>query len=307
MQQLTRAKLKITWYDGAVQDFDVQFNPKEFSLEKSLQLAEINIPGLDSPLQHFVRGQSEKLTVALFFDTTDKGMGAEAVSVTKYSDRVYQLLKIEPERHAPPVCEFFWNSQFPGDHIGDSPDDTPPNEAGALAAIATASVGLLAAATTQASIAGGAAAGIAAGTVAAGAAAFGIAAAAGAFKNLAGLPAPAARNRITEQKRHSFKGIAEKVEQKFTLFSSEGIPLRATVTLTLREYKTLHDQLTALRENSPDKTQVHILQQGENLPLIAARHYRDANEWRRIATANGIEDPRRLSAGAFLRLPPLES
>ena len=39
------------------------------------QFAEIAIPGLDAPLQQFVRGQAEKLTLDLFFDTTDNGMG----------------------------------------------------------------------------------------------------------------------------------------------------------------------------------------------------------------------------------------
>ena len=47
----------------------------------------MTIPGLDSPLQQFVRGQAEKLTLDLFFDTTDTGMGAGATSVTTETDR----------------------------------------------------------------------------------------------------------------------------------------------------------------------------------------------------------------------------
>ncbi len=87
----------------------VQYNPTELSFERSNQLAEVNIPGLDAPIIQFVRGQSETLTLELFFDTTDEGMGNNAVSVTTKSDLIYQLAKIEPSRHAPPVCRFLWN------------------------------------------------------------------------------------------------------------------------------------------------------------------------------------------------------
>ena len=54
---------------------EVQYNPTELSWDKGAQIAEISIPGLDAPLQQFVRGQAEKLTLELFFDTTDHGMG----------------------------------------------------------------------------------------------------------------------------------------------------------------------------------------------------------------------------------------
>ena len=63
---------------------------------RAAQLAEIAIPGLDSPLQQFVRGQTEKLTVDLFFDTTEDGTGAGATSVTTQTDQIYALVKIEP-------------------------------------------------------------------------------------------------------------------------------------------------------------------------------------------------------------------
>ena len=103
MEQLQKASIVATYSDrvhGA--SCDVQFNPTEFSLDKGAQIAEIAIPGLDSPLLQFVRGQAEKLTVDLFFDTTENGTGAGATSVTTVTDQVYQLVKIEPDGHAPP-------------------------------------------------------------------------------------------------------------------------------------------------------------------------------------------------------------
>src|SRR4051794_33313112 len=93
----------------------VQFNPTEMSFTKGVRLAEIAIPGLDSPIQQFVRGQTEKLTLELFFDTTDSGMDASAISVTARTDVFYQLVKIDARTLAPPICEFQWNPQhFPG-------------------------------------------------------------------------------------------------------------------------------------------------------------------------------------------------
>jgi nucleoid-associated protein YgaU len=89
------------------------------------------------------------------------------------------------------------------------------------------------------------------------------------------------------------------------MFSPNGVPLRATVNVKLREYKALDEQLVQLGLNSPDKTQVRILGADETLSSIAAEHYLDPKHWRLIADENGIEDPRRLTAGAYLRLPPL--
>jgi hypothetical protein len=211
-------------------DYSIQFNPKELSFEKQAQIAEISIPGLDAPIQQFIRGNAEKLTLELFCDTTDDGMGANARSVTEETDKFYQLVKIIPTRHAPPVVTFSWNRRFPGDSL-DS-----------------------------------------------------------AFGN---------------QRRNSFTGVAESVRQKFTLFSPEGVPLRATVTLVLREYRPIEEQVRQLNLSSPDRTHSHVLAVGETLSSLAARYYQLPGEWRRIAEANGIEDPRRLETGRVLTIPAI--
>jgi len=230
MQQLQKAMLVASYHDGTKESFHVQFNPTEFSLDKGVQIAEIAIPGLDSPLLQFVRGQNEKMNLDLFFDTTESGMGPGATSVTTLTDPVYSLVKIEPSRHAPPICTFIWNSKFPGADL-------------ALKA--------------------------------------------------------------GNQRRSEFKCVVESIKQKFTLFSPEGVPLRATLTLSLREYKTLDDQLKQLNLNSPDRTHNHILQQGDTLSSLAGQYYRQPGAWRYIADGNGIQDPRRLAAGSFLTIPPI--
>jgi nucleoid-associated protein YgaU len=99
--------------------------------------------------------------------------------------------------------------------------------------------------------------------------------------------------------------VVESIKHRFTLFSPRGIPLRATVTLALREFVPLHDQLDQLNLSSPDRTHAHVLEQGETLDRLAHRHYRRSGEWRPIARANGIADPRRLQVGRVLRVPAL--
>jgi nucleoid-associated protein YgaU len=234
VEQVAKAVLRVEWASPRnAEIIELQYNPTELSWDKSAQIAEISIPGLDAPLQQFVRGQAEKLSLELFFDTTDQGMGKGAVSVTTMTDRIYQLIKIEPTRHAPPVCTFIWNDQFPGS-----------------------------------SLEGNAATG--------------------------------------NQRRNGFRCIVESVKQKFTVFSPEGIPLRAVLTVGLREYKTLDEQLAQLNLTSPDRTHSHVTQNGETLSRIAAQYYRNAGDWRLIADANGIEDPRRLLPGVFLQIPPTQ-
>jgi nucleoid-associated protein YgaU len=271
----SKAIFRVYWYGrGQPEDIPVQYNPTEYTLDKQAQIAEVAIPGLDSPLQQFVRGQVEKLTLDLFFDTTEHGMGAGATSVTTETDKIYQLIKIEPERHAPPILEFVWSEQMAGTHIGGAP--------GSIAAAAARAISAAAQAVASAA---GAALG-AAGSVGA------------AAQAVVGPP-------LGSQRRNGFRCIVESIKQKFTLFSPEGVPLRATLTVALREYKRLRDQLLELHLSSPDRTHVHALAQGESLAAVAHRYYGDPAAWRAIARDNDIEDPRRLTPGLFLNVKPL--
>ena len=117
MPDLLKAKFKVYKKDGTFETVPVQYNPNSLSLDKSPRTADIAIPGLDAPLRQFVRGQTETLTVELFFDTTEHGTGTGATSVTTLTDAFYGMVKIDPQTHAPPVCTFIWGSKFPGDSL----------------------------------------------------------------------------------------------------------------------------------------------------------------------------------------------
>jgi hypothetical protein len=125
------------------------------------------------------------------------------------------------------------------------------------------------------------------------------------FRWGAGFPGANLPSQVQAQARNSFRGILTSVRQSFTFFSRLGVPLRAKLTLSLREYFPLQDQLRDLRLASPDRTHGHVLARDETLAMLAERQYGQTREWRRIAAANRIEDPRRLSPGRRLSLPSI--
>jgi len=103
-----------------------------------------------------------------------------------------------------------------------------------------------------------------------------------------------------------FKAVIERLTQRFTMFREDGFPVRATLNVTFKEYKTIEEQLSEQPLCSSDWTKRRVLAQNDRLCLIAAIEYEDPAVWRVIADANDIENPRLLQPGQEIRLPPLE-
>lgn len=110
--------------------------------------------------------------------------------------------------------------------------------------------------------------------------------------------------RYGNQRRTEFSCIVTSVKQDFKLFSPDGTPLRAVLTLKLEEYVPLQRQIEQLNLQSSDHTRSHVLEQGESLALVAWEYLHNARDWRHVAAANGIDDPRRLDPGRILSIPP---
>ena len=102
-----------------------------------------------------------------------------------------------------------------------------------------------------------------------------------------------------------FKGILEKVSQKFTYFLDDGTPVRATLSVSFKEYKTVKQQLDEMKYQSADRTKRREVKDGDALWLFAAAEYGDPEKWRVIADHNQIENPRIVVPGTQLELPPL--
>src|ERR1700722_8156792 len=101
-------KLTIVSENAPSLRIEALFNPERYTVNKSVQFAEIAIPGLDSPVQQFVRGQAEKITMELFFDTTEFGMVENPRDVRNQTRQIYQLLRVDGDLHAPPRCRLSW-------------------------------------------------------------------------------------------------------------------------------------------------------------------------------------------------------
>lgn len=101
-----------------------------------------------------------------------------------------------------------------------------------------------------------------------------------------------------------FKAVIERLTQRFTMFREDGVPVRATLNVTFKEYKTIEDQLDPPNESS-DWSKRRIVAENDRLCLIAAIEYEDPAVWRVIADANDIENPRLLQPGQEILLPPL--
>jgi len=189
--------------------FKVLFNPTQYSLAKANQIAEAAIPGLEAPILQYVHGNTRTLTMDLFFDTFE-----EKQDVRGSTDKVYDLLKIDPSTHAPPICNLSW----------------------------------------------------------------------GTFK---------------------FRGVIDHISGQFTMFLADGTPVRATLSVVFKEFIDVQVLVQEQPTESADHRKMHVVRSGDRLDNIAAKEYGDAGNWRPIAEANNLDDPRRLQPGHVLIIPPL--
>ncbi len=102
-----------------------------------------------------------------------------------------------------------------------------------------------------------------------------------------------------------FRGFLAKCDQRFVRFNEQGKPVRAYLNCTFIEHREIKKLFVANPLNSPDTTKYRTVRQGDSLWSLAAAEYGDAGQWRVIAAANGIANPRRLRTGETLVVPAL--
>jgi nucleoid-associated protein YgaU len=186
------------------------FNPSQYSIDKTNTFASMQVPGRESSIIQFVRGESETLSLELFFDTYTYESSKD---VREYTNKIRDLLNIDPEIHAPRICSFVWG-------------------------------------------------------------------------------------------KGGFTGVIEKAIITYTMFLSNGTPVRAKVNLTFRQYQKTEQEEARL--SSPDKTKRITITDGDSLWLIAAEEYGDPAKWRAIADANNIDNPLALEPGTEIIIPKIE-
>lgn len=205
---------------------EVMFNPTDYSIQLNNNFDWKTVPGTSMPVGQFVSGEAGVFTVDLFFDTfimteaeikkkISKPTRSQKKDVRNFTDQITQLMLIDSELHAPPICIFAWGS-------------------------------------------------------------------------------------------FQFKGVVEKAEQNFTMFSPEGVPVRAKLKVTFKEFRSLKEQSQKTPLHSSDRTKQRMMIEGDQLWTVAAREYGDGGLWREIAKANGISNPRDPENGRPITIPPLE-
>lgn len=100
----------------------------------------------------------------------------------------------------------------------------------------------------------------------------------------------------------NFKGVLKSVSAKYTMFKSDGTPVRALVTIQLEEYPE-EPQGTNPTSGSPLTRRAHVMRAGDSLHSVAYVEYDDPALWRGLALFNEIDDPLRVRPGTRLLIP----
>lgn len=102
-----------------------------------------------------------------------------------------------------------------------------------------------------------------------------------------------------------FRCVLERVGGRFTLFLGDGTPVRATLNVSFKEYIPVDKLVRDTPTESADHTKTYTVKLGDTLTSIAAAEYGSPAQWRAIAAANRIDNPRTLTPGRVLVIPPL--
>ena len=199
---------------------DVLFNPKEYTIARSVKWEAGKNSGKNIPQMKFTNGEPASMQLELFFDTYEQT--GEARDVRKHTKKVWELMMVDSEL------------------LQDK-------------------------------------------------------------KSKVGRP-----SKILFQwgKGEKFKAVVQSVSQKFTMFLSDGTPVRATLTVGLLQLEDPTDQKPTNPTSAGDGGErIWTVQQGETLGLIAHRALGDTKAWRSIAAMNRLEDVRKLSVGTVLVIP----
>ncbi len=103
-----------------------------------------------------------------------------------------------------------------------------------------------------------------------------------------------------------FTGFLASCQQQFIKFDENGSPVRAKLICQFIENLDLDIMQGTSPRESPDTTKYRRVKQGDSLWAMSADEYGECGQWRVIAAANGLTNPRLLRTGDLIALPALE-
>lgn len=102
---MSLVKGSITPIDPEGSPIVFEYNPSQLEVGKEAGWAEIGIPGLDFPLQQFVRGNLKTLSVEVYLN---RDFYARAHDVRESIQALEDLAESTSKTGAPPICVFQW-------------------------------------------------------------------------------------------------------------------------------------------------------------------------------------------------------
>ena len=132
---------KLTITPEGKSSFEVLYNPESYTQSREARYASSQGAATNVPVIQYTGGGAETLQFRLFFDSMSSGSEVgggladkakfrgnsllpsmtKLIDVRTYTNRVYKLLEVDPDKHVPPLVKLKWSSlQFEGHLISCS-------------------------------------------------------------------------------------------------------------------------------------------------------------------------------------------
>lgn len=102
-----------------------------------------------------------------------------------------------------------------------------------------------------------------------------------------------------------FRCVLTNLDINYTLFHSDGSPIRAKASCTFLDYVAKEERLAKENRRSPDLTHYRKVKQGDRLDLMTHRIYNNPSYFMQVARVNGLTTIRELKPGTELYFPPI--
>ena len=102
-----------------------------------------------------------------------------------------------------------------------------------------------------------------------------------------------------------FFGRLTSMTTNYTLFKPSGAPLRAKVDMAFKGFMSTGEESLRKNDSSPDLSHRVIFKEGDTLPLLCYRIYKDSAYYAEVADYNNLLNFRNIEAGIEIVFPPL--
>jgi hypothetical protein len=104
----------------------------------------------------------------------------------------------------------------------------------------------------------------------------------------------------------AFRCKLETLDIKYLMFSQNGSPIRAELTVKFKEFIDASTEEKRANKNSPDMTHIKTIVDGDSLPSLCNEIYGDSKYYLQIAEINNLINFRYLSPGQKIVFPRMQ-